>query len=107
MPSRPFPPDCVTLSFAADEQVGIDARWGGPAGVRRASAAHHRLRLAGYPATLSHDELGWSVRLMPLDRNVVSEIVAGFLAATRSRGAAATAQSPTNGSARARAGVKF
>ncbi len=75
----PTRPDRLTLWFVEGERVGVDVRWGGPAGVRRATVARDQLRSAGHPATLSQDETGWVVRLGPIERAAVPAIVDGFL----------------------------
>lgn len=72
-------PDSVTVWFVADEQVGLDVRWGGRLGDRRATAAHERLRTAGHPVSIARDELGWRVRLCPLAPSAVPEIVGNLL----------------------------
>ena len=72
-------PERMTLWFTDDERVGLDVRWPGGAGPRRAVMARDRLRSAGHPVTLTEDELGWKVRLGPVDRQTISEIVSRFL----------------------------
>ena len=77
MPRRPRAltrPDRMTVWPMADDQVGLDIRWGGRFGVRRATAAHERLRLEGHPVSLVQDELGWRLRLSPLDPSRIGEI---------------------------------
>lgn len=75
----PTRPDRMTLWFVEDDRVGVDVRWGGPAGVRRATVARDQLRAAGHAATLSQDESGWIVRLGPIERTAVGQLVDGFL----------------------------
>ncbi|HEX8074599.1 MAG TPA: hypothetical protein VF545_06415 [Thermoleophilaceae bacterium] len=78
--TRSTRPDRVTVWFVADEQVGVDVRWAGIRGDRRANAAHERLRSAGHQVSISKDALGWRVRLCPVDTLIVGDLVSGLLA---------------------------
>lgn len=69
----------MKLWLAENQRVGMDLRWTGSAGVRRAAATHHRLRSAGHPVSLIHDELGCTVCLGPVHQNTARELVDGFL----------------------------
>lgn len=75
----PTRPDRMTLWFVEGDRVGVDVRWGGPSGVRRATVARDQLRSAGHAAALSQDESGWVVRLGPIERGAVAQLVDGFL----------------------------
>lgn len=80
-PSPAIRPDRVTVWFVADHQVGVDVRWGGMFGDRRANAAHERLRVAGHPVSITEDELGWCLRVAPLDPDVVGDVVGRLVTA--------------------------
>jgi hypothetical protein len=75
------PPERLTLWFSGDQRVGLDVRWHGDSGLRRAPATRDSLRSAGHPAKLVRDELGWWVRLDPIDRASMGEIIERFLQA--------------------------
>jgi len=73
-------PDELTLWFAPNGQVGLDVRWAGHSGNTRAALTHDSLSSDGHAVTMVQDELGWRVRLGPLDRDSVRNIVSRFLA---------------------------
>lgn len=78
-PAGSTPPEHLTIWFAEGSMAGLDVRWMGHSGVRRAARARDRLCSAGHDATLIQDDLGWRVRTGPMDRATIGEIIDHFL----------------------------
>ena len=78
MPTRP---DKLTIWPLDDTGFGIDVRWSGPEGNRRATVARKLLQDAGVKARLTQDldGRGWELRLGPIPGPEVARIIDQFV----------------------------
>lgn len=74
-------PDRLTIWPVEGDRFGIDVRWGGVAGYRRAGAVHRQLTAAGVESTLAidPDARGWTVRLGPVGGSDVARVIDEFV----------------------------
>jgi hypothetical protein len=76
----PTRPDRLTIWPVESEGFGIDVRWGGPAGARRATVVRDQLSAAGTRAQLRQElDGGWVVRLGPVPGAEVGRVIDGFV----------------------------
>jgi hypothetical protein len=76
----PTRPDKLTIWPVESGEFGIDVRWGGPEGNRRATVVRHQLEQAGIAARLIQDvDQGWTIRVGPVPKEDVTKIIDGFI----------------------------
>lgn len=76
----PTRPDRLTIWPVEGELFGIDVRWGGPEGHRRANVVRHQLEQAGIKGRLIQElDQGWTVRVGPVPKQEVTKIIDGFI----------------------------
>jgi hypothetical protein len=76
----PTRPDKLTIWPVETGGFGIDVRWGGPPGVRRATVVRDQLASTGMRAQLRQElDGGWVVRLGPVPAAEVGRVIDGFV----------------------------
>jgi hypothetical protein len=76
----PTRPDKLTIWPVEGGTFGIDVRWGGPEGHRRANVVRHQLEQAGIGGRLIQElDHGWTVRVGPVPQAEVTKVIDGFI----------------------------
>ena len=76
----PTRPDRLTIWPVEEGRFGIDVRWGGPAGHRRANVVHRQLKAAELASRLEDDGgYGWRVRVGPVPGDAVAQVIDAFI----------------------------
>jgi hypothetical protein len=76
----PTRPDRLTIWPVEGEEFGIDVRWGGAEGHRRANVVRTQLEQAGIAGRLIQElDQGWTVRVGPVPKEDVSKVLDGFI----------------------------
>lgn len=77
----PTRPDRLTIWPVEDGRFGIDVRWGGGQGNRRATVVRNLLSDSGIKAKLaqSMDARGWELRVGPLPGDDVARVIDAFI----------------------------
>jgi hypothetical protein len=74
-------PDRLTIWPVEDGRFGIDIRWGGGEGNRRATVVRNLLTDAGIKAKLAHsmDGRAWELRVGPVPGAEVAQVIDSFI----------------------------
>jgi hypothetical protein len=73
-------PDRLTIWPVENDLFGIDVRWGGAVGNRRANVVARLLDEAGVPGRLTQSvDGGWEVRVGPVPGNEVARVIDSFV----------------------------
>lgn len=74
-------PDRLTIWPTEAGRYGLDVRWGGPAGAGQATTIRDACRTSGLEAKLTQDVdgSGWTVRVGPLARDEIMQVLQAFL----------------------------
>lgn len=76
----PTRPDRLTIWPVEGDLFGIDVRWGGAAGNRRATVVARLLEAAGVPRKLTQAmDGGWEVRVGPVPGADVAQVIDQFV----------------------------
>ena len=76
----PTRPDKLTIWPVEGGTFGIDVRWGGPEGHRRANVVRRQLEQAGIGGRLIQElDQGWTVRVGPVPQEEVTKVIDGFI----------------------------
>jgi hypothetical protein len=77
----PTRPDRLTIWPVEGDGFGLDVRWGGAQGNRRATVAAGQLREAGIRHRLEQEVggLGWTLRVGPIGGDEVTRVIDDFL----------------------------
>jgi hypothetical protein len=76
----PTRPDRLTIWPVENDLFGIDVRWGGAVGNRRANVVARLLDEAGVPRRLTQSvDGGWEVRVGPVPGNEVARVIDSFV----------------------------
>lgn len=76
----PTRPDRLTIWPVENDGFGIDVRWGGPEGHRRANVVRHQLEQAGMRGRLTQElDGGWTVRVGPVPGDEVAKVIDSFI----------------------------
>lgn len=77
----PTRPDRLTIWPVEGDLFGIDVRWGGPTGNRRANVVRRQLEQAGIRGRLTQelDGSGWTVRVGPVPGADVAKVIDSFI----------------------------
>ena len=77
----PTRPDRLTIWPVEDGRFGIDVRWGGSEGNRRATVVRGLLTGAGVKAKLAHslDGRAWELRVGPVPGGEVAKVIDAFI----------------------------
>jgi hypothetical protein len=77
----PTRPDRLTIWPVEDGRFGIDVRWSGGEGNRRATVVRNLLSDSGIKAKLaqSMDARGWELRVGPLPGEDVARVIDAFI----------------------------
>lgn len=76
----PTRPDRLTIWPVEDDLFGIDVRWGGAVGNRRATVVAQLLRDAGIRGRLTQAiDGGWEVRVGPVPGDQVAKVIDSFV----------------------------
>jgi hypothetical protein len=76
----PTRPDRLTIWPVEDDQFGIDVRWGGAVGNRRATVVARLLADAGIRGRLTQGiDGGWEVRVGPVPGDEVAKVIDSFV----------------------------
>jgi hypothetical protein len=76
----PTRPDRLTIWPVEDDLFGIDVRWGGAVGNRRANVVTRLLAEAGIRGRLTQGlDGGWEVRVGPVPGDQVAQVIDSFV----------------------------
>jgi len=76
----PTRPDRLTIWPVEGDRFGIDVRWGGAAGYKRALVVAGQLETAGISGRLTQQlDGGWEVRIGPVDGASVAKTIDAFV----------------------------